>query len=761
MTTYTYDETTGYYVTDDGVQVSSDAYAAIVNYESEGTVYAEDGWAFIVDYGVYQANVDEEEIDNSYVYNSGEVLSFWMAFDYYGLVVGSDEDNIFYSVSYKDLGDTYVEAKDVIYFAGLGDDIAYGYEGDDTFYGEEGDDILYGGDGDDSLYGGDGNDWLYSGSLFDGESDILTGGAGADTFILGDVADTSTSTTTTVEWDDVATSVTKTITTILASATGISAVSWVNTAAWAVLSNWDTIDSATVSTESGDPTPGYAQITDFNPTEDVLVIPIYSSTMSNVWLDDSTDNGGWGFAVAYDNGDSSDIVADINFADASEVFGDDVSDWSEEMVEAFYYSMRMNAIVVTSDGEAYGFKSNGSIDYTGSDSLSGTSYIIMGASYGWYVYGTHSDDMLVGDNYDDVIYGYIPDSSIAGYAGAQYDGNDQIYGFDGDDWIQGGAGDDYIFGGDGSDTSAYTDSISGITVDLSTTYEDSNGTYALADDGFGDTDRLYSIENIWGSDSADSITGDDGDNTLYGFGGDDVIYGGSGDDHIDGGNGSDYLDGGAGTDTLYFLNTDDGIIVDLSAETVSDDGFGNIDTVINFENVYGTDYDDTITGDDGDNVLFGADGDDTIYGGDGDDVLVSGDGANELYGGDGEDVLISTGDGDILTGGDGADTFIVAGGTNVTITDFNEDEGDSIIFYYDEYAGTTTDEDGNTTTIDGLLVIEYTDFMGIELVTGTSELSADSYLAIDGYDDADLSYTGGLATYESGLDLSVYDSIFL
>jgi Ca2+-binding RTX toxin-like protein len=62
-------------------------------------------------------------------------------------------------------------------------------EGHDFLYGGDGDDLLYGGGGNDTLYGGAGNDRLDgyatsgTGSVF--SSDSLSGGAGADTFVLG------------------------------------------------------------------------------------------------------------------------------------------------------------------------------------------------------------------------------------------------------------------------------------------------------------------------------------------------------------------------------------------------------------------------------------------------------------------------------------------------------------------------------------------------------------------------------------------------
>ena len=73
--------------------------------------------------------------------------------------------------------------------------------------------------------------------------------------------------------------------------------------------------------------------------------------------------------------------------------------------------------------------------------------------------------------------------------------------------------------------------------------------------------------------------------------------------------------------------------------------------------VQGSVFNDTITGDGGDNWLYGLDGDDT------------------LYGNAGADVIFGNGGSDILTGGSGADIFYyVQTDTGIdTITDFEND----------------------------------------------------------------------------------------
>jgi Ca2+-binding RTX toxin-like protein len=141
-----------------------------------------------------------------------------------------------------------------------------------------------------------------------------------------------------------------------------------------------------------------------------------------------------------------------------------------------------------------------------------------------------------------------------------------------------------------------------------------------AADGYGYTDTLVSIENVFGSNFADTIIGDANNNSLTGA------------------VGNDFLDGSAGTDTAIYGLAPSGIVVNLGLGTAAD-GYGTTDTIVNIENVFGSNFADTIIGDANNNSLTGGAGN------------------------------------DVLTGGAGADTFVLTPGFQQdTITDFNPTE---------------------------------------------------------------------------------------
>ena len=267
--------------------------------------------------------------------------------------------------------------------------------------------------------------------------------------------------------------------------------------------------------------------------------------------------------------------------------------------------------------------------------------------------GGIENDLIEGLDGDDELRGREGDDTLRGGPGA-----DLLDGDAGDDWLLGGNGDDLaLFGNEGNDTIdggagfddvEYGGDPAGVDVDLAA---------GTATDGHGDTDTLLNVEGVVGSDFADSLRGDandnflsglEGDDTLIGRGGNDfitgregddlILAGGGDDDALFGGAGDDTIDGGAGFDEVEYGDDPAGVTVDLAAGTATD-GHGDTDTLRRIESVFGSDFADTLRGDDGDNFLGGLAGDDLIEGGGGADRINGYGGSDTLDGGDGIDEL--------------------------------------------------------------------------------------------------------------------------
>jgi len=124
------------------------------------------------------------------------------------------------------------------------------------------------------------------------------------------------------------------------------------------------------------------------------------------------------------------------------------------------------------------------------------------------------------DSSRDLIMGFDGDDHI--YGGG---GDDYLYGGVGNDWLYGGSGNDVLFGGDritpiakdGSDTADYSVGDKGQPTDHGVTVDIDPGLVApadkmdgltpiiVSDDGYGDHDRLFSIENIVLTNYADTV----------------------------------------------------------------------------------------------------------------------------------------------------------------------------------------------------------------------------------------------------------------
>jgi Ca2+-binding RTX toxin-like protein len=314
------------------------------------------------------------------------------------------------------------------------------------------------------------------------------------------------------------------------------------------------------------------------------------------------------------------------------------------------------------------------------------------------------------------------------------DGNDNVF--------KGGGGNDIFYGGSGIDTADYSDATSGVTINLANPL--------ASNDGQGGGDFMFDVERIAGSVFGDVLIGDGQANMLNGNGGADVLRGGAGNDTLDGGSGIDTVDydgaaagvtvelwrslassdgqggadtlagiehvigsafndtlagdrndnafkGGAGVDAFYGgggIDTADysgataGVIVELWQSLASNDGQGGADYFASIENVIGSAFNDTLAGDNNNNVFKGGAGIDVFYGGGGNDTAdyreaTSGVTANlttsstgndgqggadtlvnieNLFGSASADALIGDGNANVFKGGAGNDTLNGAGG---------------------------------------------------------------------------------------------------
>jgi Ca2+-binding RTX toxin-like protein len=144
-------------------------------------------------------------------------------------------------------------------------------------------------------------------------------------------------------------------------------------------------------------------------------------------------------------------------------------------------------------------------------------------------------------------------------------------------------------------------------------------------------------ETLTGASKNDTLSGNDGNDVLIGLAGNDTLDGGNGNDLLRGGVGDDTLIGGAGDDTATYSDATVGVTVNLSLTSAQNTVGAGTDTLTGIENLIGSAFGDTLTGDTAANRIDAGDGDDTLDGGDGDDLLRGGLGADLITGGLGVD----------------------------------------------------------------------------------------------------------------------------
>ncbi|MEA2451381.1 MAG: hypothetical protein QOG04_91 [Actinomycetota bacterium] len=339
------------------------------------------------------------------------------------------------------------------------------------------------------------------------------------------------------------------------------------------------------------------------------------------------------------------------------------------------------------------------------------------ASADVYGLGTHGIENIIGTGFDDQLTGDSSNNTITSGAGDDEilaaGGTDTIAAGAGDDDLSGGAAVDSLDGGTGYDALAgdaggdtltdndsdvdtlnYSNSPSAVTVNISA--NTASGGDAASDVITG-TSLFHNIVGSFTAGAGDTLTGNTLSNTLIGGNGADTMNGGDADDNLVGGPGADILNGGLGSDVISagndsaadtirggdgggdsgasdevsYARCGSGVTVDLSIAVAQNTGCG-LDVITGMEQVRGSAFADTLTGDGTGNFIAGGAGADAIDGGGGDDLINAGRGADgtvsvpinggagqdTIFGGLGDDFLSGGADDDYVDGEGGSDTCV-------------------------------------------------------------------------------------------------------
>jgi Ca2+-binding RTX toxin-like protein len=424
-----------------------------------------------------------------------------------------------------------------------GDDFIAGYGGDDSLFGDGGNDHLSGGPGSDSLDGGSGSDFLYGGPRGQGFLDILTGGTGPDSFMLSYSEEgTNQGASFWAQYfakmpGDIAGNVAKVAISDAIKAAGEGlAVGFLAAALGPVgqdlaVAFVDLIESLIPSD-----TPVFSQdvmvITDFDPREDILVLPLQSDLLNGLSATVVTANQIPGL-----NGSSA--VDVLQFSDASTVYA--YVQLSTDFMDAL--GIPLSGVDMTALLNSF---------FTFSSGIAGTGNLVSFT------------------NLQPDVMKLLPDGGFQPTLGT----------------LAPGAGVKLIGAVGGLVASAY-----GVTPILTgTNYADGltlNSKFVSADVittdqvdgkagtlyGFGGDDLLY------GSLDPDLLSGGDGDDLIYSFGtggaNDETILGGAGNDTLVGGSSRGVYDGGDGTDTFAVLQVGGADFMQLEVDLTSNNPRGS------------------------------------------------------------------------------------------------------------------------------------------------------------------------------------------
>jgi serralysin len=170
--------------------------------------------------------------------------------------------------------------------------------------------------------------------------------------------------------------------------------------------------------------------------------------------------------------------------------------------------------------------------------------------------GNIGDNTILGNTGDNTLNGGKGKDILSGGAGL-----DTLLGGDDNDLLVGGAGNDTLNGQAGIDTASYADANAAVTVALIAGAQNTGG---------GGIDTISNVENLTGSNFADTLTGDGAANVLNGAGGKDTLGGGDGSDTLLGGAARDVMTGGAGGDTFYYRTLADSGTTSTTRDLIAD-----------------------------------------------------------------------------------------------------------------------------------------------------------------------------------------------
>jgi trimeric autotransporter adhesin len=457
------------------------------------------------------------------------------------------------------------------------DNTIIGNEGNNSISGAAGNDVLIGGAGDDILDGGIG-------------TDIMTGGAGNDTYVVDNIGDVVNESNP-------------------AEGTADTVRSGINYTLGVNIENLELTGSAIIGT---------------------------GNSSNNTITGNAVDN-------ILDGGAGADLLIgglgnDTYLVDPGDTIREDLNAGIDSVNATFSYSLGANLenLNLIGVGNLNGFGNALSNIITGNDGNN----LLDGLGGADRLTGGLGNDTYVVDNVGDIVVEdtsggidtvqssitYSLEANLENLAllganninGTGNSVNNTITGNDGSNILDGGGGTDRLIGGLGDDT-YIVDSSDDIVIEATegggVDTVQSSVTYSLG----------ANVENLvlTGTDSVDG-TGNGLNNTITGNSGNNVLNGGAGDDKLIGGLGDDiyFVDS---TGDRILENADQGIDSVFSTVNFSlGDNLENLTLQPGAGNINGTgnSLNNTIVGNEGDNILDGKGGVDRLIGGNGNDVYI-------------------------------------------------------------------------------------------------------------------------------------------